>query len=105
MNRGLRETPLGQERASVSTKLSAENEEFLYEWLRSLRPYDVSESGIVNKSLDIVRTLVRRGELSLEPKALQAFLENGGNGSNAGNVALPANWPLPAARKALRRNK
>ena len=77
---------MGLERASVSTKLSPENEEFLYEWLRSLKPYDISESALLNKCADIVRTLVGRGQLSLEPKKLQAFLENGSNGSNAGNA-------------------
>jgi hypothetical protein len=73
---------VGLERAAVSAKVSPEIEEFLYEWAKGLRPYKVSSSALLEQCADIVRIMVRRGELSLEPKALQEFLENGRNGSN-----------------------
>lgn len=80
---------MGQERTAVSAKVSAEIEEFLYEWSRSLKPYEVSTSSLLQRCAEIVRVMVRRGELSLEPKALQDFLENGSNGgkeSKRGNT-------------------
>jgi hypothetical protein len=59
---------------AVSTKLSPENLDFLSKQRRSLRPYDISLSSLVNLCVRIVRRLHDRGELSLEPLQLQAQL-------------------------------
>src|SRR2546429_2395344 len=73
---------VGIERTAVSAKISLENERFLYEWAELLKPYTISSSSLLDKCAEIVRVMVGRGELSLEPKALQEFLQNGSNGSN-----------------------
>jgi hypothetical protein len=59
---------------TVTTKLSPENLDFLSNQRRSLRPYDISLSSLVNLCVRIVRRLYARGELSLEPLQLQAQL-------------------------------
>ena len=78
---------MGIERTAVSAKISLENERFLYEWAELLKPYTISSSSLLDKCAEIVRVMVGRGELSLEPKALQEFLQNGSNGSNAGRAS------------------
>lgn len=65
---------MGLERTMVSSKLSEENSEFLYEIERNLRPYEVSQSSLVNLMVSITRRLYRLGDLNLEPKALQELL-------------------------------
>jgi hypothetical protein len=65
---------MGQERTMVSSKLSAENLEFLDEWERNLKPHNVSQSSLVDLCVRIVRQLHRHGDLSLEPQALQELL-------------------------------
>jgi len=71
---------MGIERASVSTKLSPENIEFLDELIYRLRPYEVSQSSLVNTLIRIIRQLEAMGKISLEPKQLQATLGNRGGG-------------------------
>lgn len=73
---------MGIERTAVSAKVSPEIEEFLFEWARQHRPYRLSSSEQLEKCAEVVMVMVRRGQLSLEPKALQEFLENGSNGGN-----------------------
>jgi len=65
---------MSAERAEVSTKLSPENFDFLNKQRRSLRPYDISLSSLVNLCVRIVRQLHVSGQLSLEPLQLQAQL-------------------------------
>jgi hypothetical protein len=67
---------MGMERVMASSKLSVENAEFLDEWERRLKPYKTSESSLVDLAVRIVRHLVARGELNLDPKALQELLGN-----------------------------
>ena len=62
---------MGIERSATSAKLSPENFEFLLERRRSLRPYEVSVSSLVNLCVRIVRELHTKGELNLEPAELQ----------------------------------
>lgn len=93
---------MGIERASVSTKLDAEDEEFIYEWAKQLKPHEVSQSSLTGLCVRIVRIQAHAGKINLEPKALQAFLRNLENGSNAGNVALPERtWTVEQTRKAM----
>lgn len=73
---------MGIERTAVSAKVSSEIERFLWEWSESLKPYEVSMSSLLQRCAEIVKVMVARGDLSLEPKALQEFLENGSNGGN-----------------------
>jgi hypothetical protein len=65
---------MGLERMMVSAKISPENLEFLDQWGRHLKPHDVSQSSLVDLSVRIVRQLHLRGDLSLEPEALQDLL-------------------------------
>ena len=65
---------MANDRTAVSTNLSPENLDFLIKQRRSLRPYDISLSSLVNLCVRIVRRLHGRGELSLEPLQLQAQL-------------------------------
>lgn len=92
---------MGQERASVSTKLPREDEEFIYEWAKHLKPHEVSQSSLTGLCVRIVRTLVRRGELSIEPKVLQAFLEDVRDVKDATDAA--DRWNVAQVKKALGR--
>ena len=65
---------MGIDRTMVSAKLSRENVDFLDDRQRSLRPYEVSVSSLVNLCVRIVRELHAKGELSLEPEQLQKLL-------------------------------
>jgi hypothetical protein len=65
---------MGVERITVSAKLSLENMEFLDELAHRLRPYEVSQSSLVNTLVRIVRQLEATGKISLEPKQLQTLL-------------------------------
>jgi hypothetical protein len=65
---------MAHNRTVVSSILSPENFDFLNKQRRSLRPYDISLSSLVNLCVRIVRRLHARGELSLEPLQLQAQL-------------------------------
>lgn len=72
----------------VSSKLSEENTEFLYEIERNLRPYEVSQSSLVNLMVTIARRLYRRGDLNLEPQSLQELLGTERTLSTAGTKAV-----------------
>lgn len=74
---------MGLERIMASSKLDVRNLEFLDEVARSLKPFEVSQSSLVNLCVGIVRRLSQRGEISLEPKSLQMLL------GNAGSTAVP----------------
>lgn len=67
----------------MSAKVSPEIEEFLYEWSKSLKPYNVSSSSLLERCAEIVMVMVKRGELNLEPKALQDFLRQDCNGGKS----------------------
>jgi hypothetical protein len=75
---------MGLERTLVSSKLSPENVEFLSEMERSLKPYSVSQSSLLDLCIRIVRQLHRRGDLSLSPTALQELLGTEGRPGTAG---------------------
>lgn len=62
---------MGLERTMVSSKLSAENTEFLDELARRLKPYEVSQSSLVNTLVRIIRQLEVKGKISLTPEGLQ----------------------------------
>jgi hypothetical protein len=87
---------LGLERVMASAKLSPENSEFLYEIERNLRPYEVSQSSLVNLAVTIVRRLYRLGDLNLEPKALQDLLCNESLLRSEGKESTK---PVPIGRK------
>lgn len=75
---------MGLERVMASSKLSPENAEFLDDVARSLRPYPVSQSSLVDTMVSIVRKLSRNGTVNLEPKALQELLGNEGRPGSEG---------------------
>lgn len=65
---------MGIERSMASAKYSPENMDFLREVERSLWPYEISQSSLMNSLLDILRRLHRKGDIDLTPAALQASL-------------------------------
>lgn len=65
---------MGLERTMVSSKLSPENVEFLSDMERSLKPYSVSQSSLLDLCIRIVRQLHRQGKVNLQPAALQELL-------------------------------
>lgn len=65
---------MGMERLMASAKLSQRNAEFLDDWARQLRPYEISQSSLIDRAVDIVRTLVRSGKLKLDPESMQALV-------------------------------
>lgn len=65
---------MGIERVMASSKLDRESAEFLDDMAKSLRPYEVSQSSLVNLCVRIVRNSVQRGDLNLDPRSLQEFL-------------------------------
>ncbi len=73
------------ERETISAKHSPENIEFLEDWGREFRPYPISDSALVDLCVSIVRTLRRKGTISLEPGALQGLLSAERNGSKERN--------------------
>lgn len=65
---------MGVERVMVSSKLDRENAEFLDEIAANFKPYEVSQSSLVNTLLRVIRRLHYEGKLDLEPRALQALM-------------------------------
>lgn len=65
---------MGLERTMVSSKLSPENVEFLSDMERSLKPYSVSQSSLLDLCVRIVRQLHRQGKVNLKPAELQELL-------------------------------
>jgi hypothetical protein len=76
---------MGLERIMTSSKLDVRNMEFLDEVARSLKPFEVSQSSLVNICVGIVRRLTQRGQISFTPAGLQEFLGNEGTAGNAGS--------------------
>jgi len=74
---------MGMERTMVSSKLSPENVEFLSDMERSLKPYSVSQSSLLDLCIRIVRQLHRQGKVSLQPEALQELLGTEGRPGTA----------------------
>jgi hypothetical protein len=74
---------MGLERTMVSSKLSPENVEFLSDMERSLKPYSVSQSSLLDLCIRIVRHLHREGKVSLQPEALQELLGTEGRPGTA----------------------
>ncbi len=77
---------MGLERTMVSSKLSPENVEFLSDMERSLKPYSVSQSSLLDLCIRIVRHLHREGKVSLRPEALQELLGTEGRPGTAANL-------------------
>lgn len=96
---------MGIERASVSTKLAREDEEFIFEWSKNLKPHEVSQSSLTGLCVRIVRILVRRGELNIQPEALQDFLENVRDVKDAADVrdVEPARPTLAQVKKIFKK--
>jgi len=65
---------MGMERVMASSKLDRESAEFLDDMAKSMRPYEVSQSSLMNLCVRIVKRAVERGDLSLEPRRLQELL-------------------------------
>lgn len=74
---------MGLERTMVSSKLSPENVEFLSDMERSLKPYSVSQSSLLDLCIRIVRQLHRQGKVNLQPAALQELLGTDGRPGTA----------------------
>ncbi len=69
---------MGVEKQLVSSKMRAENVDFLM-WLSSqVEPYEVSLSSLIDLCVSIVRALFIKGEIALGPAALQVLLRQTG---------------------------
>jgi len=77
---------MGLERTMVSSKLSPENVEFLSDMERSLKPYSVSQSSLLDLCIRIVRQLHRQGKVNLQPAALQELLGTEGRPGTTANL-------------------
>ena len=62
------------ERVMASAKLDRENAEFLDEIAANFEPYEISQSSLMNTLLHVLRHMYRRGDINLEPSALQKIL-------------------------------
>ena len=69
---------MGIERQVVSSKMNAENLEFLAFLSEQIQPYEISLSSLINLCVSIVRTLFIKGEIALNPRALQVLLRHKG---------------------------
>jgi hypothetical protein len=65
---------MGLERVMASSKLDREAAEFVDGWIRKLKPYEASQSSLINLGLRILGRLEATGKISLEPQALQELL-------------------------------
>ena len=74
---------MGLERTMVSSKLSPENVEFLTDMERSLKPYSVSQSSLLDLCVRIVRQLHRQGKVNLQPAEVQELLGTEGRPGTA----------------------
>lgn len=93
---------MGIEKSMASAKYSSENMDFLREVERSLWPYEISQSSLLDSLLTILRRHVRKGDIDLSPGALQASLRT--ERSESPEV-VPAKWSTEQAKRALGRQK
>lgn len=92
---------MGIEKSMASAKYSPENMDFIREIERSLWPYELTQSSLMNSLLDILRRLHGKGDIDLSPAALQARLCT--ERSESPEV-VPGRWSAAQAKRALKRS-
>lgn len=59
----------------MTTRMLPQNSEFLDDWVVAMSPYGVTESGLINLCIAIVRSLYDSGQLNLSPTNLRNLLQ------------------------------